>query len=119
MDQITDVVIADFELWRKVQIKTRKNAGKNGERAKFDLVVLRAAFNFEGRKKVVRRKAWLTSGFSIPENPVPATDKKNKPGAHPEDPTQPFSDDELDLLRAVSCTPAFGGAMLLRCLGRM
>jgi integrase len=33
---------------------------------------------------------------------VPATDKNNKPGAHPEHPSQPFSDDELDLLRDVA-----------------
>jgi integrase len=66
------------------------------------LLALRAVFNFEGRKKVVHRKAWLTSSFSIPESPVPATDKKNKPGAQPEDPIQPFSDDELNLLRDVA-----------------
>lgn len=107
VNAINNVVIADFCPWRKAQIKKRKNAGKNGERLKFDLVVLRAAFNFEGRKKDIRRKAWLNAGFPVPENPVPETGKDGKPGAKPEKRKMPYSEADLKRLRKIAADSTY------------
>jgi integrase len=103
LDQITEDVIKDrFRPWRKKAILGRKNSGKKANRLSFDLTVLRAAFNFQGDEKRVRRNAWTEAGFRIMQNPVPSMKKNKKPGANPEDETKPFSDQELVKLRVAA-----------------
>jgi integrase len=103
LDQITEDVIKDkFKPWRKKSILSRKNSGKKANRLSFDLTVLRAAFNFQGDEKRVRRNAWLEAGFRIVENPVPSMKKDKKPGANPEEETKPFSDEELARIRSAA-----------------
>jgi integrase len=103
LDQITEDVIKDkFKPWRRKAILSRKNSGKKANRLAFDVTVLRAAFNFQGDEKRVRRNAWLEAGFQILENPFPSMKKDKKPGANPEAETKPFSDEELVKIRSAA-----------------
>jgi integrase len=103
LDQVTEDVIKDkFKPWRKKAILSRNNSGKRANRLSFDLTVLRAAFNFQGDEKRVRRNAWTEAGFQIGQNPVPSMKKDKKPGANPENETKPFSDEELVKLRVAA-----------------
>jgi integrase len=100
ISQITEsVIVEQFKPWRKVQILKSKNAGKNAERIKLDLTILRSVFNFDGPKMKTRARAWYASGFQPFENPVPKIEKDQKPGAFPEERTMPFGEDDQNRLR--------------------
>jgi integrase len=95
--QITEeVVVEDFKPWRKRGILARKNSGKKAGRLAFDLTILRAAWSH------TKSKTWGKLGFVAVNNPVPSMNADNKPGANPEEPTMPFTADELMKLRTAA-----------------
>jgi integrase len=97
-DITEEVIVEDFKSWRKASILSKTNSGKKANRLLFDLVVLRAAFNY------TRSKTWARAGFPPVENPIPATKRDQKPGAKPENKTQPFTAGELSKLRAAAAS---------------
>jgi hypothetical protein len=91
VSQITEsVIVEQFKPWHKIPILKSKNAGKNAERIKLDLTILRSVFNFDGPKMKTRARSWSDAGFQPFENPVPKIEKDQKPGAIPEERTMPF-----------------------------
>jgi integrase len=99
--QITEDVVAEFKLWRKKSILAKSNSGKECKRLSFDLTVLRAVWNHSNSKP------WLKAGFQSIENPWPVMTKENKPGAKPEDRTQPFSGMELAKMRTSAAAKTY------------
>jgi integrase len=97
-DITEELIVEDFKSWRKASILSKKNAGKKANRLLFDLVVLRAAFNH------TRSKAWSRAGYASLENPIPPTKRDQKPGAKPENKTQPFTAAELSKLRTAAAS---------------
>jgi integrase len=93
-----ELIVEEFKPWRKAAILSKKNAGKKANRLLFDLVVLRAAFNH------TRSKTWAKAGFAPAENPIPSTKRDQKPGAKPENKTQPFTAGELSKLRIAAAS---------------
>jgi integrase len=90
---INEDAIIDFQAWRKKSILAKKNSGKKAKRLSFDLTVLRAAWNH------TNSKAWAKLGFQPIENLWPVMTRENKPGAKPEEKTQPFTGMELARMR--------------------
>ena len=98
LSEITDeVIVEDFQPWRKSSIIAKTNAGKEAKRLQSDLVHLSAAWNFARKDK-----AWGKLGFAPAVNPFPAIKKDNKPGANPERETLPFNATELQKLYSLS-----------------
>lgn len=93
---INDDVVVEFKTWRKKSILSKSNSGKECKRLSFDLTVLRAVWNH------TNSKSWTKAGFSPFENVWPIMTRENKPGAKPEDSTQPFSGLELSRMRAAA-----------------
>jgi integrase len=98
---INEETVSDFKLWRKKSILAKSNSGKECKRLSFDLTVLRAVWNH------TNSKSWLKAGFQSIENPWPVMTKENKPGAKPEDRTQPFSGVELAKMRTAAAAKTF------------
>lgn len=91
-----ELILDEFRPWRLKSIQAKNNSKSEGKRLAFDLTVLRAAFNH------TTSKAWGKAGFGPVENPIPKTKKDQKPGANPEDQTQPFSGIEIAKLRVAA-----------------
>jgi integrase len=97
-DITEELIVEEFKPWRRAGILAKTNSGKKANRLLLDLVVLRAAFNH------MRSKAWANAGFPPSENPIPATKRDQKPGAKPENKTQPFTAGELSKLRTAAAS---------------
>lgn len=98
---INEDVVSDFKTWRKKSILAKKNSGKECKRLSFDLTVLRAVWNH------TNSKPWLRAGFSPVENVWPKMSKENKPGAKPEESTQPFTGTELSRMREAAAAKTY------------
>jgi integrase len=93
LSDINEDAVRDFHTWRKKSILAKRNSGKECKRLSFDLTVLRAVWNH------TNSKAWAKAGFLPIENLWPKMSRDNKPGANPEENTQPFSGMELARMR--------------------
>lgn len=98
---INEEVVTDFKLWRTKSILAKSNSGKKAKRLSFDLTVLRAVWNH------TKSKPWAKSGFQPFENPWPIMKRESKPGATPEETTQPFTALELVRIREAAAAKTF------------
>jgi integrase len=98
---INEDAVTDFKLWRTKSILAKSNSGKKFKRLSFDLTVLRAVWNHS------KSKVWAKAGFQPVENPWPIMTRENKPGAKPEDKTQPFTGLELARMREAAASKTF------------
>ena len=102
LTDINEDAVSDFKLWRTKSILAKNNSGKKAKRLSFDLTVLRAVWNH------TNSKAWAKAGFHPVENLWPIMTRENKPGAKPEDATQPFTGMELARMREAAAAKTYG-----------